>query len=129
MRSAAQLWDLYDEWKRLTEKEGAAILASNWAEVRRCQRAKTQLQGRIVQFTDVLKTKGESPSDQTELNSHIRVRVNELIRLENENQSALSRRMAELHSQRSALDETSTRLGKLRKSYVPAPHPIWNQYS
>jgi hypothetical protein len=128
-RTAPQLWEFYNEWKRLTELEGGAILSSNWAEVGRCQRDKEHLRDRIVKITDSVKADCASPLQHDELNAQIRRHVNELIQLEAENHCTLGRRMATLETERAALEETSNRLKKVHQSYVPAAPPIWNQYS
>lgn len=129
MRSATNLWDLYEQWKRLTEKEGEAIRTANWLEVRRCQKAKQQLQSGIIKVTDGLKTECSNELQNDQLNSQIRRHVNELIQLETRNHSILGQCMAKLQNERGTLEETSNRLKKVRKSYVPSPQPIWNQYS
>jgi hypothetical protein len=129
MRDAAPLWDLYDDWKELTEREGNAIRSTDWVEVRRCQRAKEQLRPKIVTVTERLKTQASSDLERTELNGRIRACVNELIELERKNSSTLEQRMAEIQQERAALDETSSRLRKVHQTYAPAQPPIWNQYS
>ena len=126
---ATPLWDLYGEWKSLTENEGQAILSSDWVEVRRCQQAKERLRARIVKLTDSVQRGFPSPAEQAEINIRIRQHVNELILLETENHSLLGRRMAKVQEEQAALDQTSNRLRKIHKSYAPSQMPVWNQYS
>ena len=129
MRDAAPLWDLYEDWKDLTEQEGAAILSADWVAVRRCQRAKEQLQPKIVRLTEALKAEAENDQQRAAINIRIRAKVNELIELERKNSAALEKRMAEHQQERAALDETSNRLRKVHQTYSPAQPSIWNQYS
>jgi hypothetical protein len=129
MPASPQIWDLYDEWKSLTEKERSAILARNWREVRRCQRAKEQLQPRIISLTEALKTEKPAREPLEEINLRIRQHVNELIAMEMENSSILERCMAEAEKEKAGLEDTSSRLRKVHKSYGSAPAPVWNQYS
>ena len=130
MPHAAELWDLYGEWKRLTEKEGAAILTGQWSEVRACQRAKEQLQPKIVRLTDELKAGLTSPTLREEIDLLVRKHVNQLIQLESKNHSILEQHMAELELERASLDETASRLRKVHQSYAtPTGAPLWDQYS
>ena len=56
MPATEQLWDLYEEWRKLTVTETGAITRSNWTEVRRCQIAKLRLQPMIARMTGSLAT-------------------------------------------------------------------------
>lgn len=129
MPNPPQLWDLYEEWKSLTEKERSAILGRNWREVRRCQRAKEDLQPRIISLTEALKTERAAREPLEAINLRIRHHVNELIAMEMENSSILEKCMAEAEQEKAGLEETSSRLRKVHKSYGAAPAPVWNQYS
>ncbi len=129
MRQNAELWGLYEEWKQLTVSEGNAIASAKWMEVRRCQRAKEQLQPKIVRVTDALKTACASPLMISELDARVREYVNEMIELEHENSATLSRSMSALQKERTDLEGTTGRLRKLHKSYVPTPAAVWNGYS
>ena len=129
MRDTAPLWDLYEDWKELTQREGKAILSADWVEVRRCQRAKEQLQPKIVRLTEALKSAAADDLELSEINQRIRACANELIELERKNSSTLDQRMAELQVERATLDETSNRLRKVHQTYSQTQAPIWNQYS
>lgn len=129
MPAPAQLWDLYGEWKSLTENERAAIVAANWKEVRCCQRAKEELQPKIISLTEALKKGKIAPGRLDEINARVREHVNELIAMEMENSAILDRCMSETEKEQAGLEETSSRLRKVHKSYGAAPGPVWNQYS
>jgi len=122
----AEILELYQEWKRLTEKEGAAIMASDWVEVRSCQKAKQQLQPKIIQVTDVAKN---APGGRSEFEAQIRECVNELIQLETRNSEALGKRLEAAEKERSSLEQTSQRLKRVQKSYSGTRESAWDQYS
>jgi len=46
------LFKTYDEWRDWTVLEGDAIRSSDWPKVNSCQRAKLELQGRIIRYTE-----------------------------------------------------------------------------
>ena len=125
----SQLWDLYHEWKRLTESEGMAILTSDWPEVRRCQTAKQHLQPHIIRLTEQAKKEIASASAQSHFEGRIRELVNELILLESRNHNQLNERIAQGQRERAQLDITSQRLRQVHHSYVPKSAPTWDQYS
>jgi hypothetical protein len=126
MEANAELLELYQEWKRLTEKEGAAILASSWADVRNCQRLKQQLQPKIIQATDAAK---HAPGHGSDFEARIRECVNELIQIETRNSEALGKRLEAAEKERSELDRTSHQLKQVQKSYGGTRGSAWDQYS
>jgi hypothetical protein len=126
MDAHTELLNLYEEWKGLTEKEGAAILELNWAEVRSCQKTKQQLQPRIIRATDAAKN---APGQGSEFQARIRHCVNELILMETRNSEALEKRLEAAENEMNSLDRTSYRLKQVQKSYTGARAPSWNQYS
>jgi hypothetical protein len=126
MNANAEILELYQEWKRLTEKEGAAIMASDWVEVRSCQKAKQQLQPKIIQVTDAAKN---APGGRSECEAQIRECVNELIQLETRNSEALGKRLEAAEKERSGLEQTSQRLKRVQKSYSGTRESAWDQYS
>lgn len=122
----AHLLDLYQQWKSLTEQEGAAILASNWLEVRKCQEKKQKLQPQIIKISDQLKSASRGGNL---VQDRIRECVNELILLETRNSASLAVRLQTVREKKDRLDLTSHRLRQVHKSYVPAQAAAWNQYS
>ncbi len=126
MEVNAQLLELYQEWKRLTELEGAAIRASDWAGVRHCQKSKQELQPQIIRATDAAKN---APGGGREFEAQIRDCVNELIQLETRNSETLERRLEEVERSREELDQTSHRLKRVQKSYTRGRGSSWDEYS
>lgn len=129
MANDTQLWDLYQEWKRLTQSEGMAILASDWPEVRRCQKAKGDLQPGIIRMTEQAQRELGSAADKNSFEGRIRQVVNELILLESRNNTTLQERMTVVQQERGELDRTTHRLKQVHRSYVPQTGPAWDQYS
>jgi hypothetical protein len=129
MHSSALLWDLYEEWKRLTNAEGAAIKTSDWSEVRRCQTAKKQLQPKIIHLSESAKAECLTLADQDRMESQIRDYVNQLILLETKNNDILQSRLEHLTHERSEVDRTTARLRKVQKSYGASRDAIWDRYS
>jgi hypothetical protein len=137
MSASNELLELYQSWKQLTEREGKAIVSSNWPEVRRCQEAKQQLQPAIIRSTAAASatstraTNGPSDQepDQSHLQKQIRAVINDLIQLENQNNAVLQERLASNEEARVELDHTAQRLRRVHGSYVPKPGSAWNQYS
>lgn len=129
MHSSALLWDLYEEWKRLTNAEGAAINSSDWPEVRRCQTAKKQLQQKIIHLSESAKAECLTLADQERMESQIRDYVNQLILLETQNNTILQSRLEHLTQERSEVDRTAARLRKVQKSYGASRDAIWDRYS
>ena len=107
LEPAAELLGLYQEWKRLTENEGAAIIASDWTEVRSCQKEKQALQPKIIRATEAAK---HGAGGGVDFDLKIRECVNELIQLETRNSEQLGERLAVAEKERKGLDRTSHRL-------------------
>lgn len=127
MDAHAELLALYQQWKQLTEQEGAAIIASNWTEVRSCQKTKQQLQPKIIRATDVAK---HEPGGGPEFETQIRNCVNELIQLETRNSQTLEQRLHQAEQERSSLQQTSHRLRRVQMSYSGPRGSAWDgQYS
>src|SRR5687768_13205483 len=105
MNASAELLDLYDQWKNLSEREGAAILASDWTEVQRCQESKQELQPQIIDVSDRVKSASQ---DTDEFEPRLRETINELIQLENKNSANLEIRLQSAKQDKDDLDRTST---------------------
>ncbi|HEV8541082.1 MAG TPA: hypothetical protein VGR78_01710 [Verrucomicrobiae bacterium] len=129
MSASNELLDLYQSWKQLTEREGKAIVSSNWSEVRRCQEAKQQLQPAIIRSAEAAGAGGDHGSEQSDLQKQIRAVINDLIQLENQNNAVLQKRLTSVEEARVELDQTAQRLRRVHGSYVPKPGSAWNQYS
>lgn len=129
MHASAKLWELYQEWKRLTHAEALAILSSDWPAMNTCQSSKQKLQPQIIRWTESAKLECHNDAEQREIDGKVREIVNELILLEAQNSAVLQGRLAELEQERASLDHTSRRLKQVHQSYVPAQGPAWDHYS
>ena len=123
MNPGVQLLELYDQWKHLTNQESAAILASDWTALHRCQQEKQKLQPEIIQASDQVRNASEGPD---EFSPRLRERINELIQLETNNSHHLGTRLKSARQEKEKLDFTSQRLRKIHKSYVPSQNAVWN---
>ena len=128
MNATVQLLELYEQWKHLTEREGAAILASDCMEVRDCQQKKQKLQPEIIKVSDLVKDSSR-PADGSDFEPRLRECINELIQLETNNSATLETRLNATRQEKENLDRTSNRLRQIHKSYVPSQASVWNQYS
>lgn len=123
MEASVQLLELYDQWKQLTEREGAGILASDWTEVHRCQKSKQELQPEIIKVSTQVK---KASQQSEELEPRLCERINELIRLERSNSANLETRLESTRQEKESLDRTSQRLRQIHKSYIPSQAAVWN---
>jgi hypothetical protein len=129
MQSVEELWQAYQDWKRLTEQEGTAIQRSQWFEVQSAQAQKRLLQTEIVRLTDQIKASLNSSIEHEQFNSRLRGTVNELILLETQNNAKVQAMMSAAEDQRRNLLLTANRLRQVHNRYVPAREPLWENLS
>lgn len=121
MTAADELAALYEQWRSLTEEEGAAIQSGVWASVEQLQAAKARLQPRITEVSRRL--------DAATHERQFRAQVEALMQLERRNSTLLQARQATAREQMQALDKAGRRLRQLHKSYVPPARTHWQSYS
>jgi len=121
MTPADELSTLYQQWRSLTEDEGAAIEAGAWINVDQFQTAKFRLQPRIVELSKQL--------DSATHELRFRKEVEELMQSERENNELLQRQRQDAETQRQELDRASRQLRHLHKSYVSPARTHWQSYS
>jgi hypothetical protein len=123
------LFKTYDEWRDWTVREGEAIRVSDWPRVHSCQRAKMELQGRIIRFTQAARAEvsGSGPS-WPEIEHRLRQEVATLIDLENRNGETLAQVRCRALAEEAELDRSSRQLRQLR-SYAPVTRSAWSSYS
>lgn len=110
----------------MTEEEGAAIGKSDWTLVRSCQKAKQELQPKIIRATDAAK---HAPGGGSEFDTRLRECINELIQLETRNSEHLGKRLAAAEQEKNGLERTAHRLKQVQKSYSGSRPSAWDQYS
>ena len=125
MDAIEQLWQAYQSWKELTQREGAAIRGSNWSEVHSVQKRKRSLQAEIIRLTD--KAKATCPEEG--FDAHLRSIVNELIALETQNNLILQTCVDSAADEKQRLDTASSQLRRVHSRYVPSREPAWENLS
>ena len=129
MSAKDRLFDTYAEWRRWTEEEGDAIRQSDWPKVHSCQRAKLELQPRILKFTDDARTETVGTGTRWEdIEKDLRREVASLIQMETRNGQVLDtvRRLAQ--AEQAELDRSRRQLQRVR-SYAPVRTSVWSSYS
>lgn len=130
MSAQTLLFDLYAEWRRLTEVEGEAIGSGEWQRVERQQSLKQQLKEEIVQATERLRAEWtEVEREHQAYERRFRPIVDELIVLETRNHRLLSTRRTEARAQLNHLDRTSSNLRGLHRVYGTTAAWRWQSYS
>ena len=130
MRGIADLTRLLEEWRRLTESEGQAILGDNWNGVAECQARKARLQGEVTGVLQIMRAtisgpENSPPAPQSQFDS----RVRELMGLENRNRDLLAARRAARQVESQRLTRATRDLQRVRGAYGMDRRPCWQAYS
>jgi hypothetical protein len=129
MSAHHDLFKTYDEWRDWTVLEGDAIRSSDWPKVNSCQRAKLELQGRIIRYTEAARAEvSRSGVSWSEIEKRLRSEVASLIDLENKNGETLAQVRCRAMAEEAELDRSSRRLRQVR-SYAPVARSAWSSYS
>ncbi len=129
MSARHDLFKTYDEWRDWTVREGEAIRCGDWPGVHSCQRAKLELQGRIVRFTQATRAElASSGGNWTEVEQQLRREVATLIDLENRNGETLAQVRCRALAEEAELDRSTRQLRQVR-SYAPVVRSVWSSYS
>jgi hypothetical protein len=131
MASSARhrLLDLYAEWRRLSELEGAAIGRDEWPSVAQQQALKRELQGRIVEATEAWSREQEATGGPARFEQEFRPIVADLIQLESRNHERLCERRALARAALASLDRSAAQLRGIQKAYAPGGGSCWQSYS
>jgi len=123
------LFKTYEEWRDWTVLEGDAIRSSDWPKVNSCQRAKLELQGRIIRYTEAARAEvSRSGVSWSEIEKRLRSEVASLIDLENKNGETLAQVRCRAMAEEAELDRSSRQLRQVR-SYAPVARSAWSSYS
>lgn len=129
MSAHHDLFKTYDEWRDWTALEGDAIRSSDWPKVNSCQRAKLELQGRIIRYTEAARAEvSRSGVSWSEIEKRLRSEVASLIDLENKNGETLAQVRCRAMAEEAELDRSSRQLRQVR-SYAPVARSAWSSYS
>jgi hypothetical protein len=124
------LLDLYAEWRRLSELEGAAIGRDKWPCVAQQQQLKRRLQTRIVEATDAWNRQRPALPGASELfETEFRPIVADLIRLESRNHELLCERRQHAHSAVASLGRSAAHLRGITRAYASGDGVRWQSYS
>jgi hypothetical protein len=121
MTPGEELHALYEQWRRLTRCEGAAIRVASWTQVEQCQEAKAQLQPRISEVATRL--------DAVAHEREFRPVVDQLIQLEKQNRELLQAQRQVARQQKDELDLASRHLRQIHRRYVSPAPAHWQSYS
>lgn len=115
------MWDLLNEWRSLTEAEGEAIEAEDWARVSSSQASKQLLQARI--------SDGGTEASADSKSTGLQIEWRRIIAAEERNLALLNQKMDENREQRDGLSGRSKKLDQIKTSYASAPATYWTSYS
>lgn len=129
MSACHDLFKTYQEWRECSVLEGEAIRCADWSRVNSCQRAKMELQGRIIQFTQAARDQlAKTGGSWSEVEQRLRREVASLIDLENQNSETLAQVRCRALAEEAELDRSSRQLRQVR-SYAPVVRSAWSSYS
>lgn len=122
--AALSLISVYEEWRRESLSEGAAISVADWPEVATIQARKGILRRRIESGGLSPEVQGFTGEDE----QLIRAYVAELIGLERANDTALAAKRRESEDEKSRLESATGNLRRVQR-YGKAPESAWAAYS
>ena len=126
----AELSELYDRWRQLSQLETEAICLEAWNRLTKCHSAKAELQASISQASRRWKSELSVNRDRLrQEQSQIQALILELLDLEKKNEELLSRGMARIEEQRGKLRQSSRNVSQLHRSYSLKSEPRWISYS
>lgn len=118
------------DWKRLTLAEAQAIQAEDWDRLQQLQTQKVALQKSIEDseyslFQSSFLTKRQKDDER----ARIKETANELLALEQKNQDALAKRMAETDAELKDSNRTISSLRYIQQAYGKGGRSFWQAYS
>jgi len=129
MDAGRNLTEAYQEWRRLAETEGAAIGARNWSLISACQKTIEQLQEQISQVSPAARREWAASGNRTAREESLKATIEELIRLEQRNQTLLGAMRAAMSEKLDQLDRAGRNLKKIQRSYGAVRPAVWNSFS
>ncbi len=123
-RAANQLISVYEEWRRETLAEGAAISVDDWEDVAAIQARKLLLRKKI-ESGRLAEVVGSLVGDDEML---VRAFVSELIRLELSNDTALAAKRREAEEEKALIDAAAGNLRRVQR-YGKPNESAWVAYS
>jgi len=124
-----ELWAHYEQWRVLTEAEGAAIAAGEHDTLERLQQTKRQLQATITEISRKLRETGGRTPGTASVEWDLQPMIRKLLDLESANIQMLAARKRELLQKREEVERITQKLHQLRRVYVNYRPPAWEAYS
>ncbi len=121
---------LLDQWRELTQAEGAAIQSATWPAVKEIQARKTELQKSLAEAEQ--NWAAENPVDAAGVPpaKPFRTEVGRLISLEARNAELLAAQLRRARARQEDLEQAYRNLRRIQRSYVRKPLPTaWQCYS
>jgi len=120
----------YEQWRVLTEAEGAAITANEWGTVAELQQTKRQLQTLITNTLRELREGGNHHGlAAADIEKEFRPRILNLLEMENINGEVLAARRKGAAQKREHVDRVVHSLRQLRRAYAHGRPSLWETYS
>lgn len=130
MKAKQELLEAYDAWRAFSEREGVAILASDWPAVAACQDAKRQLQPQIIRLTEAAQQEwAKAGFDWADVQRDVRAVVGMLMGLETRNSEILADKRRATETELAGLDGARRKLHRVQRSYAPDRPVAWQSYS
>jgi hypothetical protein len=130
MDAVEQLLRLLGEWRRLTEREGGAILAEDWLALSRHQAAKAQLcQDITLALSGVPAGRRGSAVGDTPPAESISSLATELMALETRHRDLLRAKRQSTQAELDRVSQSTRHLQGVRRAYSPACRHLWQSYS
>ena len=130
MSARQELWNLYEQWRGLTEAEAEAIRSASWGRLSEWQDAKFRLQQEIIQATEAFQTEQVcNELNREELECQFRTLIGELILLETRNGELLAVRRQSAKREQMEMDRSHRNLRQIQRSYAPQRSVLWQSYS
>jgi hypothetical protein len=130
MNTTTDLMGILAEWRRLTEREGQAILSDDWKAVAEQQQRKLQLREDISRARELA---GSAPATNETVGGGDKVKLNaivsELVALETRNRDALNIKCQGRQAELARVNETVRNLRGVRQTYGGAHSHRWHSYS
>lgn len=130
MNIAADLMSLLAEWRRLTEREAAAILTDDWKNVAEQQQRKLLLREAISRSRELADTvqagnQGVRGRDADKLNAIL----TELMAIESQNYDVLKAKRQDRQAEFERMNEGVHNLRRVRRTYGGVHSQRWHSYS
>jgi hypothetical protein len=125
-----QLFEAYQDWRRLGELEGEGIRTRDWTLVTDCQKKLAVLQSRIIRLTNHVRDDWHRTGvDLAQKEKSLSETVSSLIELEMRNSASLNAAKETTRAQMDELDVARQNLKRVHRTYSQSGPGVWNSFS